>query len=92
MTTAADLIAFLLTLDPDTLIVQAKNPAGDAVTPTCDYSPGFYRPDVERGGQASTYSGEFHVVPTAEEVASGQYDAYEPEPGDKAAVCLWPTY
>lgn len=87
MKTIADLIAELATLDPSTSLIQSKDAEGNRFSPVADISIGFYRAE-------NTYSGEFLTPLTAEDRASGRYseeDEYEPQDGDVAAVCFWPT-
>lgn len=87
MKTVADLIAELATLDPSAVLVQSKDAEGNSFSPTCEVSVGFYRAE-------NTYSGEFLTPLTDEDRASGRYsdeDEYEPQGGDVAAVCFWPT-
>lgn len=87
MKTIADLIAELVTLDPTTALIQSRDAEGNGFSPVADISIGFYRAD-------SSYSGEFLTPLTDEDRASDRYsdeDEYEPQDGDEAAVCIWPT-
>lgn len=85
--TVRELIEIFNGLDPDTIVVQAKNHGGSGYSPTASYSVGYYRPD-------STWSGSFHQPLDDEDRATGLYseeDEYEPDDGDVPAVLLWPT-
>jgi hypothetical protein len=87
MKTVADLIAELATLDPSASLIQSKDAEGNSFSPTYEVSIGFYRAE-------NTYRGEFLTPLTDEDRASGRYteeDEYEPQDGDVAAVCFWPT-
>lgn len=96
---AAELIAQLSELDPNTTIVQSRDAEGNGYSPTSQLAVGFYRPeswwDADKKREAfSTYAGEFHQPLDDEDRAGGRYskeDEYEPQPEDVPAVCLWPT-
>jgi hypothetical protein len=85
--TVAELIAQLSELDPNALVIQSRDAEGNGYSPSSDLATGFYRP-------YSTYSGEFHQPLDDDDRASGNYsaeDEYEPQDGDVATVCIWPT-